>query len=354
MNDLDCSLIPIDRPISRWYSGKWAYLDDPYSYYAHLHPADQPKGRRILSDTPRRLRWAPEQRLEFIEFRLFWDGGLNRSDLMERFGVSEPQASKDLTTYRELAPANLEYDSSKKRYVSATFFQPLFLKPNPDRYLAQLKAISDGILDTSDTWIAAMPPSGVVPIPARRIDAQVLRTLLGAIRDRLAVHVEYQSMSQEHPEPLWRWITPHAFGFDGLRWHVRAYCHRQSRFLDFVLGRVLGVAESGPAGAGAEDDLLWQEVFDVVLEPNPQLIEAQRRGVARDYGMIDDKLVVPVRCALLYYFNKRLRFDVGEALDSLHERPVVIANRVAFDAALTRATARASTTESGQANAAPS
>ena len=69
-------------------------------------------GRRILSETlPKRLRWAPEQRLEFIEFRLFWDGAVNRSDLMDRFGISEPQASKDLASYRELAANNLQYDS---------------------------------------------------------------------------------------------------------------------------------------------------------------------------------------------------------------------------------------------------
>jgi hypothetical protein len=307
-----------------------------------------------LSETlGKRLRWAPEQRLEFIEFRLFWDGAVNRSDLMDRFGISEPQASKDLASYRELAANNLQYDSSKKRYVSAAPFRPVLLKPNPDRYLAQLKAISDGILDSRDTWIAALPPSGVVPVPTRRIDAEVLRALLTAIREQLAIYVEYQSMSREHPEPLWRWITPHAFGFDGLRWHVRAYCHRQSRFLDFVLGRVLDVAESGAAGASSDGDLLWHEFFNVELEPNPQLTEAQRRGVARDYGMSNDKLVVPVRCALLYYFNKRSRFDVADALDSPHERPVVIANRPEFEAALLRATARVATTEREQTNHGP-
>jgi predicted DNA-binding transcriptional regulator YafY len=286
----------------------------------------------------KRFRWGPEQRLEFIEFLLYWEGGLNRSDLIDRFSVSVPQASKDLATYRELAPENLEYDLSRKRYVSTSRFRPMFLKPNPDRYLAQLKAISDGILQLRDTWIAATPPTGVVPVPTRRIDAEVLRGLLRAIRDQSAVHVEYQSMSPEHPDPLWRWITPHAFGFDGLRWHVRAYCHRQNRFLDFVLGRLLAAAECGPAGAQPQGDLLWQEIFDVVLEPNPELTDGQRSGVARDYGMTDGKLVVPVRYALLYYFNKRLRFDVGEALDGPHERPVIIANRQDFDEALRKAT----------------
>ena len=39
------------------------------------------------------LRWGVAQRLEFIEFRLFWEGRVNRSDLMEQFGLSVNQAS---------------------------------------------------------------------------------------------------------------------------------------------------------------------------------------------------------------------------------------------------------------------
>ena len=38
------------------------------------------------------LRWGVEQRLEFIEFRLFWEGHVNRSDVMEQFGLSVNQA----------------------------------------------------------------------------------------------------------------------------------------------------------------------------------------------------------------------------------------------------------------------
>ena len=53
------------------------------------------------------IRWGVEQRLEFIEFRLFWEGGINRGDIIEIFGVSVPQASKDLTMYQEAAPGNV-------------------------------------------------------------------------------------------------------------------------------------------------------------------------------------------------------------------------------------------------------
>ena len=65
------------------------------------------------------LKWGVEQRLEFIEFRLYWEGGVNRSDIIEAFGVSVPQASKDLTLYQERAPENAIYDKSAKRYVAS-------------------------------------------------------------------------------------------------------------------------------------------------------------------------------------------------------------------------------------------
>ena len=80
------------------------------------------KGGLFLEPNRRMLRRGPEQRLEFIEFRLFWEGVVNRSDLVGRFGVSVPQASNDLTAYRQLAPENVIYDLSGKRYVPATTF----------------------------------------------------------------------------------------------------------------------------------------------------------------------------------------------------------------------------------------
>jgi len=43
--------------------------------------------------------------------------------------------------------------------------------------------------------------------------------------------------------------------------------------------------------------------------------------------------------ALLYYFQKRLRLDVGGEQDKPQETPVVVSNRAAFDAALAEAMA---------------
>ena len=49
-------------------------------------------------------KWGQAQRLEFIEFRLYWEGKLNRRDLIDFFGISTPQASLDLARYMEFAP----------------------------------------------------------------------------------------------------------------------------------------------------------------------------------------------------------------------------------------------------------
>src|SRR5258708_2320071 len=98
------------------------------------------------------MRWGVEKRLEFIEFRLFWEGGINRADIMGTFGISVPQASKDLSLYEEKAPGNLIYDRSEKRYFAAPDFRPAFLKPEADLYLTQLRSGADRTASPGETW----------------------------------------------------------------------------------------------------------------------------------------------------------------------------------------------------------
>ena len=87
------------------------------------------------------LRWSVEQKLQFIEFRLFWEGHVNRADLMDTFGVSLNQASGDLNRYIALAPDNMVYDKSGKTYVRSPAFSPHFLKPDASQYLAQVRSV---------------------------------------------------------------------------------------------------------------------------------------------------------------------------------------------------------------------
>jgi predicted DNA-binding transcriptional regulator YafY len=282
-----------------------------------------------------RHAWSASQRLEFIEFRAFWEGGINRGDLMEKFDVSVQQASNDLTRYRTMAPSNLDYDASAKRYVMAETFKAIFDSPSAERYLAQLKMLAEGVIGLDETFIGAPPPAIAMPVPRRVVDSELFRSLLAASRERTSVELRYQSMNAARPAAHWRRVTPHGFGSDGLRWHVRGYCHIDKGYKDFIVSRVSNIRDPGAAGPLADQDEDWNAIFNVVIEPNPALSEDQRAAVAWEYAMPKGRSILPVRRALLYYLKKRLRLDVPD--DSPSETPIVVANRIEFEDALASA-----------------
>jgi predicted DNA-binding transcriptional regulator YafY len=286
-------------------------------------------GQMVAGDT-RGFRWGVERRLEFVEFRLFWEGGVNRSDIVDEFGVSVPQASKDLALYQAQAPANIVYDRSEKRYFASVDFRPKFIELDAAAYLDRLAPTTAIGGDTRATLVADR-----LPIPQRRIASNSLRSLLAAVRGNRSIEILYQSMSQERPEPLWRRVSPHAFASDGLRWHARAYCHIDQKFKDFILSRCLDCRGFGEAGSFPRSDELWNSLFNVVLIPNPALTLGRQEVVAQDFAMEDGRVVVPVRRAMLYYFSRRLRLDL--ALSDPRETPVVVSNREEFDSALSEA-----------------
>lgn len=268
------------------------------------------------------MRWGTEQRLEFIEFRLFWEGSINRADLVDFFGVSVPQASKDLALYKERVPGNMEYDNRSKRYIAADKFVLRFSNPDPYVYLNQLRAVSEGAAAAHESWIAHLPAADVALTPQRDIDIEILRRTLDAARSESSIEVFYQSMSR--PNPMWRRITPHAFGFDGFRWHARAYCHTDNKFKDFLLPRILGVRSKGKPGASAESDWLWNNYFDLIIAPHPKLSESQKSVVAKDYGMSDGSAILPIRYAMLFYVLKRLGL-LGDARKEEPRRQHIVA-----------------------------
>jgi len=283
------------------------------------------------------LKWGVERRLEFIEFRLFWEGGVNRSDIIDMFDVSVPQASKDLTLYQERAPGNAIYDKSAKRYIASASFEPCFLKPESDGYLSRLRSVGEGLTELPDSWIAQGPPTDIALTPTRDIDPAVLRAVLTAVREGKSLEVRYQSMSKDRPDPVWRRVTPHAFGFDSFRWHVRAFCHLDDTFKDFLLPRILDVRNLGLPGSAGEEDELWQGTFDVVVGPHPGLTANQKSVVAKDYGMKAGSRKLKIRYAMLYYVLKRLGL-LGDAVkEDPRRQHIVVVNKDETDAALVKA-----------------
>ena len=272
-----------------------------------------------------KMRWSVEQRLEFIEFRLFWDGQLNRSDLTEKFDISVPQASIDLARYQTLAPRNLWYDKRLKTYVASSSFKPVVLTPTARQYFAQLRSIADEVLPANETWMGWIPPFEVVPLVRRQLGVEILRSATEAIRKSLSIRVNYQSFSR--PRPTWRWLTPHALGFDGFRWHVRAWSHEHRDFRDFVLARFLAVGESGPHTVDTSADREWHTKVTLRIGPHPKMKEAQRRAVERDFGMTNGVVSVVSRVCLSYYVERQLGLDLEPEQVPPERQQVVLLNR---------------------------
>ena len=185
------------------------------------------------------MRRGVKERLDFIDFRLFWEGRINRSDIIERFAISTPQASKDLSLYESMAPGNLVYDVSAKKYLASSSYKPRFIEPSADGFLMQLRNISDRTLPIEETWLGTLPSAESMPIPNRRVNVHVLRDVIRSIEKRTALNVLYQSMNMERPGPMWRWVVPHALAHDGLRWHEGDFC-----------GDLIALGGEGGAGEG--------------------------------------------------------------------------------------------------------
>ena len=277
-----------------------------------------------MSPVKPNVRWGQDRRLAFIDFRLQWDGRINRSDLTQFFGISVPQASLDLARYQEQAPQNLTYDRRSRAYLVADGFHPIYAESHPKRYLDELLASETGVLEKSASFIGWRPPIGFPPQPGRAVEAGTLAVLLKAIKEGSSLKILYQSMSQL--EPSERVISPHALGNDGFRWHARAYCHTRQKYLDFVLGRVLRVRKAETPSIPTDDDTQWHTILALVITPNPGLDETKRRVIELDYGMEDGEATLACRHALLYYTLRRLGLD-NEKARPPEQQQITLKNR---------------------------
>ena len=234
----------------------------------------------MIEKTVRTGHWGQERRLEFIDFRLRWEGRLNRADITTFFRISVPQASLDLAKYQEVAPKNMVYDRTLKAYITTPDFKPVYENFDSNHYLNELLGRENEILDPCDSFIGWVPPVASLPLPARTV------------------------------EPATRTLYPTAFAHDGHRWHIRAYCFRSAMFKDFVLGRFFNIAEFITPPTSIPEDVDWNTYIDVVIGPNPNYDINKRLSIEHDYQMVNGEAKIRIRKAQLYYLNRRLNLDV--------------------------------------------
>jgi len=262
-------------------------------------------------------------RLTFLEESIFWTDSVNRRDLIVRFGISEQQASGDLTRYQEIAPDNLVYDKSDKTYRAAARFSPRFLHPDTDEVLSRLRLTAEGVAE--DHPLIGSLSLGIAPAPARPVEPETLRVIIRAIREARQVSAHYVSFSQT--DGRMRRIEPHALGYDGFRWHARARDAEDGAFKDYVLGRLSGASLQGPAEAPSSTDQDWHGWVTLTIAANPGLSPAQKKVIERDYGMRGGTADLKVRKALAYYTKHRLGLDLDPKARRPEDQHVVLTTK---------------------------
>ena len=248
-------------------------------------------------------------RLKAIELLAYWEGRVVTPQLIEWFGVSRQQASKDIKRYiSEHNPDSLVHDPSAKAYVPTAAFQPVLTTGHINEYMSLLGGFSkEPVASTveTDTYVVG------VQLPDRSVRPEVVRQVIKACRTKRSLKILYASMNN----PNWheRIISPHTLVYTGFRLHVRAYCHLKNEFRDFLLSRIdrtpqTAYVEPKPI----EDDTDWSELLTITLIPNNRLTPSQKALVERDFSMPEGRLQISVRKALAHYTLHRYQAAISE------------------------------------------
>ena len=259
-----------------------------------------------MGDDKKNVKWGLAQRFEFIEWRAFWAGGVNRKDLEDEFGISTPHASVDFRSYMDDKEGNIVYNSTEKAYVTTAGFRPKYLNLSPERYLLQLQALKTDAIRKEDTWFDEVPSLDVVPTIIRGPQAFTLRAIVKAIEMKGSISVHYQSLSSTGV----RTICPHALVSDGLRWHVRALAVEHGEYRDYSLSRIGSFEEPRPFGDHEADDIEWQRMVTLKIVAHPGLDSEQKSAIEYDFRLKDGELNIEMRAALAFYFIRRHNLDL--------------------------------------------
>lgn len=248
--------------------------------------------------------WAARERLRRVEMLLWWRGWVGRHDLTEIFGTSAAQASGDLQRYAELNPGAMIYQTRRKRYEGTPEMQCLLHAPVLEEALRELLGADAPTSARSEGERVA-----AVSMPMRSGDPMVMRRVMIALLENRWLEVKYASLASGTHE--WRKMAPARFGWDGQRWHLRAWCAKNGEWRDFVLGRMSAAKWPQEAAGELPVDEAWEKMVTVRLKINPGLSPENREALRMDYGLSGDTIELKVREAMKPYLLANLYIDQG-------------------------------------------
>jgi hypothetical protein len=231
-----------------------------------------------------------EQRYRYILLKTYWEGEINRAELVDKFGISQPQSTKDLAHVKKNYPGAIQYDSTLMAYVPGRTINRHVSQYSFDEYYGSSRS--------------HLGNAYIIEPPARKIDQKIYRFIHQAIKHQSGIDILYRSLKNPSPQKK-RTIFPHSVVRSGFRWHLRAYELQSNSFKDFNLSRIVkvfGFSDTACSASQIENDKSWNEVVTLMLTPNFAYDVEQRKVIASDYtGVEDMAIILKVKAADLLY-----------------------------------------------------
>ena len=234
----------------------------------------------------------------FLDQCFMWRGLANRKDLVERFGISLPQAAQDFRLYLDrTGRSKPTYDPAKKSYFAAA---------RPSHRPAESLTDAFQILDEQRS-------DASLPQPQRRADPQIVARLYQALKAGQSIEVRYTSMTSGPGSD--QWIAPTHFTSDGEAVHLRAYSFRHRQYRNYLPIRFDATSSFAvrQQDETLPQDVDWETRIRISLRPKRSLSPEQAETVRREYGFDDVLLVIEIRGALEFYFDRRWGLDLPSA-----------------------------------------
>jgi len=235
------------------------------------------------------------QRIQYIDLCAYVLGFVNRKFLMNRFDVKQAWATKDFAAYQAKSGDGLVYDHGLKGYKPVAWFTPLFEHSVDDA----IQLICEG----KQSILCEPKFSGNVysyAIKSVKPELANIYNVFRALHLNKKVEIEYISRTSGKSSRL---IAPHSLIKTGCFAYARGFDHLTGEFRSFKLNRVVSskVFESKPLACQTKiADEEWNADVRVIIKANEGL--GNKESIEFDYGLVDGKLEVIIKKALLMYF----------------------------------------------------
>lgn len=245
------------------------------------------------------------ERWGFVELLLMTKGWLSRADLMNRFGLKEAAATRDLSGYREIAAHNLEFNPSLKRYdIKYATFDNIY-PISSSSIISKLKSRKvSGYLGFVEPPITTL--KDLLPMPEKEVILSISR----ALSNDLSMSFEYESLTsgfslkKVHPKKI--------FDING-KYYLRCYDYKHGKYVFLLLNRFGAVIGYHKKEEVVDEDDEWNATVSVEIVPHPNLDDKNKKSIEREFGMVNGCLVKDVPIALFGFQMLKWRVDCSES-----------------------------------------